>query len=110
MSSSSPPDAYEPLQKLASGLQPVLVDGDSNPISVYEGPVELTEDRQVFSGNDAISMRRHVPSDEPRLTQLISRIVEPPTEYGRYGHRRVTVLLHREGWQVNHKRVERNWR
>jgi putative transposase len=49
---------------------------------------------------------RHVPSDEPRLR---SRIVELATEYGRYGYRRVTALLHREGWQVNHKRVERIW-
>ena len=50
---------------------------------------------------------RQVPSDEPRL---IRRIVELATEYGRYGYRRVTALLHREGWQVNHKRVERIWR
>jgi transposase InsO family protein len=41
---------------------------------------------------------------------LIRRIVEVATEYGRYGYRRVTALLHREGWQVNHKRVERIWR
>jgi putative transposase len=26
------------------------------------------------------------------------------------GYRRITVLLRREGWQVNHKRVERIWR
>jgi putative transposase len=50
---------------------------------------------------------RQVPTDEPRL---LKRIVELATEYGRYGYRRVTALLHREGWQVNHKRVERIWR
>ena len=32
------------------------------------------------------------------------------TQYGRYGYRRVTKLLHREGWRVNHKRIERLWR
>ena len=32
------------------------------------------------------------------------------TQYGRYGYRRITELLRQEGWQVNHKRVERNWR
>jgi transposase InsO family protein len=32
------------------------------------------------------------------------------SEYGRYGYRRITALLRREGWQVNHKRVERIWR
>jgi putative transposase len=31
-------------------------------------------------------------------------------DYGRYGYRRVTALLHREGWHVNHKRVARLWR
>lgn len=30
--------------------------------------------------------------------------------YGRYGYRRVAALLQREGWHVNHKRVERIWR
>jgi putative transposase len=29
------------------------------------------------------------------------------TEYGRYGYRRITALLRRDGWVVNHKRVER---
>ena len=31
-------------------------------------------------------------------------------QYGRYGYRRITILLRREGWEVNHKRVERLWR
>jgi len=42
--------------------------------------------------------------------RLINRIVELATRYGRYGYRRITALLKREGWQVNHKRVERIWR
>jgi transposase InsO family protein len=45
--------------------------------------------------------------DEPLL---VKRIIELATEYGRYGYRRVTALLKREGWRVNHKRVERIWR
>jgi putative transposase len=32
------------------------------------------------------------------------------TAYGRYGYRRITALLRREGWRVNTKRVERLWR
>lgn len=31
-------------------------------------------------------------------------------KYGRYGYKRITALLRIEGWQVNHKRVERIWR
>ena len=38
------------------------------------------------------------------------RITELATQYGRYGYRRITALLVREGWKVNHKRVERIWR
>ena len=32
------------------------------------------------------------------------------TWYGRFGYRRITALLRRDGWEVNHKRVERIWR
>ena len=48
-----------------------------------------------------------VPDDEARLVTEMVRIA---TEYGRYGYRRVTAMLQREGWQVNHKRIERLWR
>jgi len=51
---------------------------------------------------------------EPRTTEdeetLIARIVALATRFGRYGYRRITALLRREGWLVNHKRVERLWR
>jgi putative transposase len=45
-----------------------------------------------------------------REERLVARIVELATQYGRYGYRRITALLNREGWQVNHKKVERIWR
>lgn len=45
--------------------------------------------------------------DEDRLR---TRIIELAREYGRYGYRRVTALLHQEGWEVNIKRVYRIWR
>ena len=50
---------------------------------------------------------RQIPDDEARL---VARMVELATQYGRYGYRRVTVILHGEGWKVNPKRVERLWR
>ena len=37
-------------------------------------------------------------------------MVELATQYGRYGYRRVTAILHGEGWKVHPKRVERLWR
>ena len=45
--------------------------------------------------------------DEAALTADIIRLAE---QYGRYGYRRITALLRREGWVVNAKRVERIWR
>jgi transposase InsO family protein len=49
----------------------------------------------------------HVSDEEPRL---IRDMVALATQYGRYGYRRVTALLRRDGWRVNHKRIERLWR
>ena len=41
---------------------------------------------------------------------LRRRVIDFATQFGRYGYRRITGLLRREGWRVNHKRVERIWR
>ncbi|MBL3563669.1 transposase [Rhodovulum sulfidophilum] len=45
--------------------------------------------------------------DEERLT---ADIIELARKHGRYGDRRIAVLLRRAGWQVNHKWVARIWR
>ena len=45
-----------------------------------------------------------MPEDEPRL---VRRIIDLATRYGRYGYRRITMMLREEGWKVNHKRIER---
>ena len=50
---------------------------------------------------------RRTADDEAALTQAIIALA---TRYGRYGYRRITALLHAEGWCCNHKRVERIWR
>jgi putative transposase len=50
---------------------------------------------------------KSIASDEEILR---TRIVALASQYGRYGYRRVAALLRQEGWQVNHKRVERIWR
>ena len=50
---------------------------------------------------------RHRADDDYCLTE---RIIELAKDYGRYGYRRITAMLRREGWRANHKRVERIWR
>ena len=37
-------------------------------------------------------------------------MIELASQHGRYGYRRITVLLRQQGWRVNHKTVERLWR
>lgn len=79
----------------------------------------MEQAREVFQ----VSERRVCRAlGQPRSTQrysgkaaedediLVERIVALASQYGRYGYRRITAMLQREGWKVNHKRVERLWR
>jgi putative transposase len=61
--------------------------------------MEQPRSTQRYQGKEA--------NDEELLTE---RIVTLASQYGRYGYRRITAMLQMEGWQVNHKRVERIWR
>ena len=54
--------------------------------------------------------QQYAPIHADDEESLCRRIVALAHEYGRYGYRRITALLHQEGWRVNHKRVERIWR
>ena len=56
------------------------------------------------------STQRKVPCGADDEEKLTDDIVALAKQYGRYGYRRVTALLHAAGWSVNHKRVERIWR
>ena len=46
-------------------------------------------------------------ADDNALRLALIRLAK---QYGRYGYRKITQLLRIEGWQVNHKKVERIWR
>ena len=54
--------------------------------------------------------QQYAPIRSDDEDSLRARIITLAREYGRYGYRRITALLHQEGWRVNHKRVERLWR
>jgi putative transposase len=56
------------------------------------------------------STQRYEPSIRDDKQLLRSQIVALAERYGRYGYRRITALLKIDGWQVNHKRVQRIWR
>ncbi|MHA3976078.1 IS3 family transposase [Halovulum sp. GXIMD14794] len=44
------------------------------------------------------------PRDDNALRLALVRLAK---QYGRYGYRKITELLHVEGWSVNHKKIER---
>lgn len=56
------------------------------------------------------STQRYQVKKLPDEDLLTTRIIELALKYGRYGYRRITALLNAEGFEVNHKRVERIWR
>ena len=37
-------------------------------------------------------------------------MIEPARQFGRYGYRRIAVLLREAGWSVSRGRIERLWR
>jgi len=45
--------------------------------------------------------------DDDSLRLALIRLAK---QYGRYGYRKIAELLRTEGWNVNHKKVERLWR
>lgn len=46
--------------------------------------------------------QQYMPTQTDGEDRLRTRIIELAREYGRYGYRRITALLHQEGWRVNH--------
>jgi putative transposase len=74
------------------------------------GPELVSERRACRVLCQARSTQRYDPVVADHEARLRARIVELASEYGRYGYRRITGILQHEGWQVNHKRVERIWR
>ena len=51
--------------------------------------------------------RAAVKSDGEELRLAMIRLAK---QYGRYGYRKIAQLLRIEGWNANHKRIERLWR
>ena len=54
--------------------------------------------------------QRSVPKTADDEAALTADIIELARQYGRYGYRRITALLHQADWAVNKKRVARIWR
>jgi len=56
------------------------------------------------------SSQRYIPRKPERNREVVRWMLELARRHPRYGYRRITVLLRREGHLVNRKRVYRLWR
>jgi putative transposase len=64
----------------------------------------VTQICEVLESARSTYYRRGTPADETLLRQKIEALAG---QWPTYGYRRITQQLRREGWSVNHKRVER---
>ena len=72
--------------------------------------LDVSERRACLVLGQHRSTQRKIPTRPDDEAALTADIIALATQYGRYGYRRVTAMLHRAGWVVNRKRVERIWR
>lgn len=72
--------------------------------------IAVSERRVCRAIEQPRSSQRYVAQPLERDKPLIKQIIQLAEQYGWYGYRRITALLQNQGWQVNHKRVERIWR
>ena len=63
--------------------------------------------RIVEVARSTLAYKAREPKNEDSLRLALVRLAK---QYGRYGYRKIAKLLKIEGWDVNHKRVERIWR
>ena len=56
------------------------------------------------------STQRHIPQGREEEARLVADMIELARQYGRYGYRRIAVLLRDAGWSVSDGRIERLWR
>ena len=56
------------------------------------------------------STQRHIPQGREDEARLVADMIELARQYGRYGYRRIAVLLRDAGWSVSDGRIERLWR
>jgi hypothetical protein len=72
--------------------------------------LDVSERRVCWVLGQHRSTQRKVPCGADDEEALTDDIVALARQYGRYGYRRVSALLHAAGWLANHKRMERIWR
>jgi transposase InsO family protein len=75
-----------------------------------EEKMELSERRACDVLEQPRMTQRYKPKQPDRDKLLIAAMKRFAVKYPRYGYRFITAKLRQDGWQVNHKRVQRIWR
>ncbi|MBW2451866.1 MAG: IS3 family transposase [Deltaproteobacteria bacterium] len=79
-------------------------------VKAVQERLRVSERRACLVLGQHRSVQRRTVRTRDDEAPLTAAIIDLASQYGRYGYRRVTALLRQDGWQVNHKRVERIWR
>ena len=79
-------------------------------MKVLKSELEYPERRGCELVGVSRSVVRYMPLEREGESELRDRIKRLSRRHKRYGYRRVTALLRREGLIVNHKRVHRLWK
>lgn len=72
--------------------------------------IDLSERRACEVLGQPRMTHRYKPKQPEIDKPLVAAIKRLAGKYPRYGYRFITAKLRQEGWQVNHKRVQRLWR
>jgi putative transposase len=75
-----------------------------------QATLSVSEPRACRVVGQCRAPQQYVPTHTEGEDRLRTRIIALAHEDGRDGYRRLTALLHQEGWRVNHTHVERSWR
>jgi transposase InsO family protein len=79
-------------------------------VTKLQGQHGMSERRACRVLGQPRSTQRCQPKRRDDEVALVKRLRELVRERPRFGYRRITVLLRREGWRVNTKRIYRLWR
>lgn len=78
-------------------------------VARVRGALPISERRACQVLDAPRSSLRYRSQRPPREARLVARLTVLAQRYPRFGYRRMTVLLRREGWEVNKKAVQRLW-
>jgi putative transposase len=79
-------------------------------VALVQRHLGVSERRACRVLDQSRTTQRYRPALKDDEKRLATRLLELVRAHPRYGYRRMTALLRREGWRINRKRVHRAWR